>query len=1027
MDAVQSALLGAAAAAALTALTGNTNAQRARKAAIAETLQQPKAQEKAKVDEGPPENVGILALEPYFPSTYLEQSELEAHNGVSAGKYTIGLGQAQMSLCTDNEDPTSMGLTVLTSLLKKYDIKGSEIGRLEIGTETLTDKSKSLKTSLLRALGNPNVEGATNLNACYGGTAAFLNCVNYCANPCNKGKKAICVIVDIAAYARGAARPTSGSGAVAVLVGEDSWLKFGGVKASWTEDVWDFYKADHEVEYPQVDGKVSQECYFRSLRGCYEGFRKEYEARTSKLFAYSSPAYWVFHAPYNKLVRKSFSRLQYYDDPAAPWCAGLDIEGRDYDKLAQKRVEKDFNKKMGKGLEVSRRIGNTYAASVFMGLCGVVEGEDLKADKELAVFSYGSGSIATMYNLVVRETDGDRFTLVKCRERMKLKERLGTRVKVGAEELDLALDCREIMHSNPKGYSPLYPTASLWEGTYFLQGIDDKFRRSYSVKKGPVEVHGGALATAMVKRLVKEKNEGKVAREETKVEEGFIPITGVAVGLPGFEDPFSADNIDKLLSGQNMIHPISGSLLASMLEKNVYQLKTTPSGREKIKITSEEMTLKLAAKINDFDATKFGVPKSLVGTMDLAASVGVACGLNAMKNAGLLKGGNGGWELEEGMRDDTGVIYITSFPGLDATVDEVMRFLQSKTVGAAGSERLVEALRSKFLRASAQGKLSDEDEASFARLRARAREEIEDEVRDGSVYEFDRKFLFKVLCLGNSQLAQVAKCRGPNCQVNTACSGTTTGLSIASDWIRLGRCKRVVVIAGDSASSDALLPFIGNGFVALGAATTKASVDEGARPFNPSRSGMIVGSGGVGIVLESASVATPRSAPILAHLIHSQFSNSAYHGAAMSSPHIASELTRFLADVEKLHGITKEEIAQHGVYYAHETSTNSSPTASCSYNEITALRSVFGSDLLSRMLITNTKGFTGHSMGVSFEDAACCSGLKQQKVPPVANLNEIDKHLGDIKLSEGGDYAHRYSLRLGAGFGSQVAWALYGR
>lgn len=117
------------------------------------------------------------------------------------------------------------------------------------------------------------------MNACYGGTAAFLNCVNYCANPCNKGKKAICVIVDIAAYARGAARPTSGSGAVAVLVGEDSWLKFGGVKASWTEDVWDFYKADHEVEYPQVDGKVSQECYFRSLRGCYEGFRKEVSER----------------------------------------------------------------------------------------------------------------------------------------------------------------------------------------------------------------------------------------------------------------------------------------------------------------------------------------------------------------------------------------------------------------------------------------------------------------------------------------------------------------------------------------------------------------------------------------------------------------------------------------------------------------------------------------------------------------------------------------------------------------------------
>ena len=77
------------------------------------------------------------------------------------------------------------------------------------------------------------------------------------------------------------------------------------------------------------------------------------------------------------------------------------------------------------------------------------------------------------------------------------------------------------------------------------------------------------------------------------------------------------------------------------------------------------------------------------------------------------------------------------------------------------------------------------------------------------------------------------------------------------------------------------------------------------------------------------------------------------------------------------------------------------------------------------MLVTNTKGFTGHSMGCSFEDAAAIAGLKQQCVPPVVNLATPDPALGDLKLSDGGAYAHRYSLRLGAGFGSQVAWALY--
>jgi hydroxymethylglutaryl-CoA synthase len=34
---------------------------------------------------------------------YVEQSELEKFDGVSAGKYTIGLGQTKMAFCDDRE------------------------------------------------------------------------------------------------------------------------------------------------------------------------------------------------------------------------------------------------------------------------------------------------------------------------------------------------------------------------------------------------------------------------------------------------------------------------------------------------------------------------------------------------------------------------------------------------------------------------------------------------------------------------------------------------------------------------------------------------------------------------------------------------------------------------------------------------------------------------------------------------------------------------------------------------------------
>lgn len=37
-------------------------------------------------------DVGLLALEIYFPNTFVAQSDLEVFNSVSKGKYTIGLG-----------------------------------------------------------------------------------------------------------------------------------------------------------------------------------------------------------------------------------------------------------------------------------------------------------------------------------------------------------------------------------------------------------------------------------------------------------------------------------------------------------------------------------------------------------------------------------------------------------------------------------------------------------------------------------------------------------------------------------------------------------------------------------------------------------------------------------------------------------------------------------------------------------------------------------------------------------------------
>lgn len=97
----------------------------------------------------PVKDVGLIAVELYFPNTYVDQVDLEKFNGVPAGKYTIGLGQLKMACVNDREDINSISLTCVSQLLKKHGVKPEQIGRMEVGTETLLDKSKSVKTVLM--------------------------------------------------------------------------------------------------------------------------------------------------------------------------------------------------------------------------------------------------------------------------------------------------------------------------------------------------------------------------------------------------------------------------------------------------------------------------------------------------------------------------------------------------------------------------------------------------------------------------------------------------------------------------------------------------------------------------------------------------------------------------------------------------------------------------------------------------------------------------------------------------------------
>jgi len=74
--------------------------------------------------------------------------------------------------------------------------------------------------------GNTDIEGVDSSNACYGGTAALLNCVNWVESNSWDGRYGLVVCTDSAVYAEGPARPTGGAAAIAMLIGPNAPISF---------------------------------------------------------------------------------------------------------------------------------------------------------------------------------------------------------------------------------------------------------------------------------------------------------------------------------------------------------------------------------------------------------------------------------------------------------------------------------------------------------------------------------------------------------------------------------------------------------------------------------------------------------------------------------------------------------------------------------------------------------------------------------------------------------------------------------
>ncbi|MBM3299609.1 MAG: beta-ketoacyl synthase, partial [Deltaproteobacteria bacterium] len=485
---------------------------------------------------------------------------------------------------------------------------------------------------------------------------------------------------------------------------------------------------------------------------------------------------------------------------------------------------------------------------------------------------------------------------------------------------------------------------------------------------------------------------------------------------------------DDLILGKNFIKRVSREGRAEMLEKNVERLFKGPSGEAELQVVGDlSGVIKLAGFFGQDEIIgEYGIEERIIRSMDVTTRLAVAAGIEALRDAGIplalqKRTTSTGhelpemWALPPSLRKETGIIFASAFPGMASVVDEVSRAAAAR-YGSGAKRRLidfytglVERIRDDKERERVTRWFTEE----FSHLSPESPEEL---------YSFNRDFLLKVMSMGQGQLAQLIKAQGPNTHMDAACASTTQAVLVARDWIRTGQAKRVIVVAADDVAGRTLLPWIGSGFLAMGAATTNGNVSEAALPFDNRRNGLILGSAAVGLVVESVDLVKRRGMEPIASIEAGMSANSGFHGTRLDVDHISATVEEMILKWEHQTGLSRADLAKDLFFMSHET--YSPKRGGSSSAEVRALRRTFGDD--ARLIpIANTKGFTGHTMGVGVEDTVALRCLQKRHLPPIPNLRQPDPEFSDLNLSRGGPCDANYVLRLAAGFGSQIVMALY--
>ena len=319
---------------------------------------------------------GIASIGLQLPPLFMPVTELAELRSVDPNKYTKGLGCIDIALCPSGDDAVTLAVGAAKRALSRWNGSIEDIGLVAVGTESAKDMSRPLSAWVAEELGlSGTVRSYEVKHACYGGTLALRQALEWKWSGAGAGKVALVIASDVALYSpEDPGEPTQGAGAVAMIIGEPTVAHVDPVSFPFSSPAFDFWRPVGDA-FPSVDGQLSLDCYKRAVTECFGALIGDRDAR-SVLSEYQS---MCFHVPFPKMVKKAVLHLGEH----------LGWSAQEAERLYLEKVEDT--------LEWNQLVGNAYTASLWISVARALVG--LEEGTPITAFSYGSGYGAELLHL----------------------------------------------------------------------------------------------------------------------------------------------------------------------------------------------------------------------------------------------------------------------------------------------------------------------------------------------------------------------------------------------------------------------------------------------------------------------------------------------------------------------------------------------------------------------------------------------------------------------------------------------------